>query len=550
LDSYLNHKLEPTGSITGNRFIDVKKQSVKGYKYRINSFYRWVLVHKKLQIEQELAYPKPRVIRKEETTIEERCERRVDALLNNEIICTNRKSDRHLTQEELKKKYSELVLDDKNLEILNNFKNYKITSSKVESYTGFVSKIYFLKRLGIHLKCKNRTYTEATREDIQDFLDEVQKGIKTKKELNGNSNSNGNGKIKISSSYKAHLLDFYRFIYRMFEEEQPRKYPDVVSWLYQKRKKSHDTIPKEIIPDKEIKLMIEKCTEERDRALISLIADSSGRVGEIININIGDVKISEVKREANARYTHLIATVVLRGKTGERTNQLFNSVPHLRLWLLNHPLKDNPTAPLFIATKECRYGQRISPVGVNKILQRASRRAGITRHIHAHLFRHTNLTKMARLLSESELKIHAGWGTDSKMASVYVHLSEKDVANKILQKYGLVPKDETQEENILQKQICQNTFCSWGENPAEAKFCLKCGWPLTLQTALSLTKIKKKEEELQTAILNKGIEGIDTSKTKDIREAMYLILKNDKALIERLKEIITLADEIKGVKNE
>ena len=45
----------------------------------------------------------------------------------------------------------------------------------------------------------------------------------------------------------------------------------------------------------------------------------------------------------------------------------------------NHPMKENPKAPLFIATKECRYGHRLGPVGVNRVLQRAAHRAKIKR---------------------------------------------------------------------------------------------------------------------------------------------------------------------------
>lgn len=529
---YLQIKIDSKESITGNRVSKIERTSIEKYRYKINSFYKWILKHTDLKIEQELAYPQPKIIKKTEVSFEKRCERRINALLNNEIICINRKTDGHLSKEQLQQKYSHLILDERNIELLRNFKNYKITSGKVESCRGFISKLYFLKRLGLHLKNKEKVYKEATREDIQGFLGEVRDGIKKKK------GEESNEKIKFSISYKAYLLDFYRFVYGMFGEEQPRVYPDVVSWLYQGRKKSHDCIPKEIIPIKEIQQMIDKGTEQRDKALIALLADCSARVSELTNTNIKDIKINEIAADG-AKYKHTIAIITLRGKTGERTNQLFSSVSYLRLWLLNHPRKNEPDAPLFIATKESRYGQRLGPVGVNKILQRTARKAGINRHIHAHLFRHTNLTRMAKILSESELKIHAGWGKESNMASVYVHLSQQDVADKILISYGLIPKKEMQEESVLKIQICPNTICNY-ENPGEAKFCLKCGYPLTLETAVSLNKIKEQEAELQDAILKKGIIGTDISQAKDIRDVMYTILKNDPVLIEKLKKIMEM----------
>jgi len=330
----------------------------------------------------------------------------------------------------------------------------------------------------------------------------------------------------------------------MFEEEQPRKYPEVVAWLYQGRKKSHERLPKEIIPDAEIKQMIDKCTEQRDKALLALMADCSARVGEIVNICIKDLKINEVATEAH--YKHLIATVTLRGKTGERTNQLFYSVPYLRLWLFNHPLKDEPDAPLFIANNPSRYGQRITAVGINKILQRVAHRAGVKRHIHAHLFRHTNLTRMARVLSESELKIHAGWGSESNMASVYVHLNEKDVANKILERYGIITKAEQRETALFQIQICPNNVCGY-QNPAEAKFCLKCGYPLSLKTAVDLKKLKEQEDELQREAMSKGLAGLDLTGITDLREAIYQIVKKDETLLAKLQGIAEQAQALSGV---
>jgi len=529
IEDYINHKIAYTESITGERLTHLNKHSLTIYRFRIIHFYRFILKHTTLKIDQELAYPTPKIKKKLEQSEEQLCETRVKALLNNEIIDTFRKEDRELNRHQLRAKYSHLLLGEANLKILNDYHKYKITSGKVESYMGFVGKLYLLKRFGLFLESK--TYNEATREDVQNFLDKIYESAKLKKIKNGVFDTTN--KIKVNTSYKANLLDFYRFVYGYFGEEKPRQYPEVVSWLYQKKKKGHDKVAKEIIPDTEIKAMIEKSTEQRDKALISLMADSSGRVSEIISINLKDLKIIP---PVNGQI-HSIATVILRGKTGERTNQLFYSVPHLRLWLLNHPLRDNPSAPLFIATKEARYGLRLSAVGINNVLQRAARRAGVKRHIHAHLFRHTNLTKMAKILSESELKIHAGWGEGSKMATVYVHLTEKDVAAKILRGYGVDIGDGLEEmKSVLDKKICPNMICNY-ENPSEAKFCLICGYPLTLDTAINLQRIKEKEGKLQSEIMQKGLGGIDLSNATDIREAMWQVLKSDNKLLEKLKEI-------------
>ena len=56
-------------------------------------------------------------------------------------------------------------------------------------------------------------------------------------------------------------------------------------------------------------------------------------------------------------------------------------------------------------------------------------RAGINKRIHAHLFRHTRMTELAKTLPEQTLKQLAGWSGSSKMAEVLV-LYEKERKKK------------------------------------------------------------------------------------------------------------------------
>jgi len=74
-------------------------------------------------------------------------------------------------------------------------------------------------------------------------------------------------------------------------------------------------------------------------------------------------------------------------------------------------------------------------------------------------------------------------------------------------------------------------------------FC-NCGMALSMKAHLQIEEIKKKEEELHTAIMSKGTEGIDT-KGKDVKEVMYQIAKSDSGLLSKLKEIVQLAEGIK-----
>lgn len=132
------------------------------------------------------------------------------------------------------------------------------------------------------------------------------------------------------------------------------------------------------------------------------------------------------------------------------------------------------------------------------------------------------------------------------MGAVYVHLNEKDVADKLLEKWGIKTKEEVGVQPLMQIQICPNTVCSH-QNPAEAKFCLKCGYPLSLKTAVDLKRLKEQEDELQREAMSKGLAGLNLTGVTDIREAIYQIVKKDETLLAKLKEIAEQAQNLAEV---
>ncbi|MFH1638599.1 MAG: hypothetical protein ABIB71_09295, partial [Candidatus Woesearchaeota archaeon] len=141
--AYLAFKGDSKKSITGKRVKAINADSLKTYWQRLKAFYRFILKHTEITIDNGLAYPAPNLVKKQEFSREQICERRVKALLNNKTAGT---------------------LSAVNLKTLDDFHNYKIASGKVESYTGFVGKLFFLKRLGLFLH--DQTYKGATREEI------------------------------------------------------------------------------------------------------------------------------------------------------------------------------------------------------------------------------------------------------------------------------------------------------------------------------------------------------------------------------------------------
>lgn len=268
--------------------------------------------------------------------------------------------------------------------------------------------------------------------------------------------------------YKITIRKFFQWLY------QTDDFPESVKWMKiigQRTRK----LPEDMLTLPEVRALIDAADNPRDRVLVSILYESGCRLSEITNLLQKDVTIDQYG-----------AVIMVKGKTGGRRIRLIDSSPDLLLWLNNHSLKGNNN-PLF---NDRRFQlQGLEQSGVQKILKKLAKRAGIKKHVHPHLLRHSRLTALAKDFTESELKILAGWTGDSRMAGVYVHLSGADIEQKQLQKAGLLDKEESRkEDNILKPRDCPR--CK-EVNPATAKFCYKCGAVLDLKTAVELENSQK-----------------------------------------------------------
>lgn len=106
------------------------------------------------------------------------------------------------------------------------------------------------------------------------------------------------------------------------------------------------------------------------------------------------------------------------------------------------------------------------------------------------------------------MKEFFGWTQSSDMASIYYHISGKDVDNALLKAYGLKPQ-----EDLESKSITIKTCASCGEpNSFLAHFCKKCNSPLDLSLAW------KEKDEAAAKVLE--------------------VLKQDKWFVKKVKKII------------
>ena len=102
--------------------------------------------------------------------------------------------------------------------------------------------------------------------------------------------------------------------------------------------------------------------------------------------------------------------------------------------------------------------------------------------INPHAFRHARATHLASKLTEAQMKELFGWVQSSDMASVYVHLSGRDVDNALLRLHGLT-KDKEDKDRVMNLRICPR--CGEKNDPV-SNFCKRCASPLDSKVAIEL----------------------------------------------------------------
>ncbi len=227
--------------------------------------------------------------------------------------------------------------------------------------------------------------------------------------------------------------------------------------------------------------------------------ESGCRIGEILSLRIKHVQSVEHGMSLN-----------VNGKTGNRRVLIISSAPALANWLNLHPFKDDPEAPLWVSVGSKNHAKQVMYHCLNARLRKIAKRAEIKKKVNPHMFRHSRATDLANLLTEAQMKKYFGWTNDSKMASVYVHLSGRDVDEAILRIHGKLDENEKLKHEQLKTQICP--ICQY-ENAPEVDFCLRCRRPLNLRASL---EAEERERELLRLITPEMIEKMIQRKVEDI----------------------------------
>jgi len=161
----------------------------------------------------------------------------------------------------------------------------------------------------------------------------------------------------------------------------------------------------EILTEAEIKAILavaraRSWTETRNRAMVLVFLDTGVRLGELIGLDLGDLDLHA-------------ARIRVRSGKGEKERHVYlgrGLLRSLRAWLDSRGAGQE-SLPLFVT----RGGTRLDRRNVQRILERMSAKAGLTRRrVHPHLLRHTFAThyimnggdpfSLQRILGHSDIK--------------------------------------------------------------------------------------------------------------------------------------------------
>jgi site-specific recombinase XerD len=265
--------------------------------------------------------------------------------------------------------------------------------------------------------------------------------------------------------YKVTLKKFYRWL------RDSEEYPDEVRWIKTTVRKCKTKLPGELLTEDDVKRLVNVADNLRDKALVFSLYESGCRISELLSLRLRQVQFDQFG-----------AQFVVSGGKGSRRVRLILSSPSLSQWVANHPLSDEPEAPLWVGFGSKNKNRPLSYPSVGKMLRTLKQKAKLTKPVNPHMFRHSRATILAKHLSEAQLKQIFGWTQASDMASVYVHLSGRDTDDALLNLYGL-KKDEDVKETKLKARKCPR--CEY-VNPATNRFCGKCSLVLDPKAAMEL----------------------------------------------------------------
>lgn len=220
--------------------------------------------------------------------------------------------------------------------------------------------------------------------------------------------------LKLGEEYKRSSIEIQKAMIKKYFKWLGK--PEVVAHLKTKMPKGC-LKPDDILTPDDITLLIENTPSTLYKALIAFLFESGARINEALAVRVKDIKETDKGMIISVRTF----------KTGEDYRP--SIYPFSAQYIRNHITYNalNPEDKLF----------NISDVTAWEMLKKIGKKAGITKPISPHKFRHAQATDMVlRGYHPSIINKKLGWTDDSRMFARYTHLSNDDVINATLENGG------------------------------------------------------------------------------------------------------------------
>ena len=278
------------------------------------------------------------------------------------------------------------------------------------------------------------------------------------------------------NAYKQVIKRFWQWLYDMPKGE----HPEMVAFINTTEKNGNNgKLPKDLLTRDDIDALKDACRNTRDRAFIAILYETGARIGELIDLTVGDIEDHKHGRK-----------IVIDGKTGQRRLPLLEATPAINKWLNDHP-GPSKHAPLWCQLRDAQSKLSYHYIR-QKLLVRAGERAAkndpeqfaessdaankppeeleFHKPLNPHHFRHSRATHLANEFKEAQLCEWFGWVQGSDVPAKYVHLSGRDIDKAYGQLHGIEPEDdEGHGPSILECWRCEEI------NEANDRFCSRCG---------------------------------------------------------------------------
>lgn len=358
-----------------------------------------------------------------------------------------------------------------NAEALKDFNTHLKTVRSVKTDR----RHFYLNRVSKIAKWVDKPFSEFERDDVKEIQGRIEEEDYSE---------------WTKHDYLTALKKFFQWLHRDKLDNYAWKsdqYPDLVKNIDTSVGKDANKLPTNLPTKEDIKEMIEVCRNSRDKAILMTLFDGGFRVGEFLNIQVGDLE--EKPRGIS---------VIVHGKTGSRQVLLPLAEPYLSKWLDDHPDADDD-AYLWVNVGNRNFGEPMKYDALRRKLKRLKDRAELSCKVNPHAFRKASATFYAHHLNEVQMCDRYGWVYGSDMPGIYIKQSGERTNNAVLSAVGIKEKEETKEKELKPK-VCPR--CET-KNEFDSERCKKCGKLLDGSKVQEETITESDLEEKMMGLLEK-----------------------------------------------